>query len=258
MASLYAIGDIHGQYTKLVRLLQAHQLINAELQWVGGDAQLVLLGDFVDRGEDGIGVIELVMRLQREATDAGGSVQAVLGNHDVLFLTVNWFAERTTLDLSCKEFWLENGGQLSDLERLQPAHIIWLQQLPAMLRIRDKLVVHADAQFYYHYGSTLDEVNTTFAQMLHQPDYDELDLLLERFAQRVAFWDIHPAALDRARKFLDTYGGRQIWHGHTPIGKITGEADERIAAPLVYCQGLAVNLDGGMYLGGAGFVYQVP
>ena len=44
--------------------------------WSGGRASLWLLRDYVDRGPDGVGVIELIMRLQEQAADAGGTDEA--------------------------------------------------------------------------------------------------------------------------------------------------------------------------------------
>ena len=63
-------------------LLRSTNLVTDELRWGGDNATLCFVGDFVDRGPDGIGCIELVMRLQREAADAGGQVIALLGNHE--------------------------------------------------------------------------------------------------------------------------------------------------------------------------------
>ncbi|HEX9439253.1 MAG TPA: serine/threonine protein phosphatase, partial [Roseiflexaceae bacterium] len=54
------------------------------------------------------------------------------------------------------------------------------------------------------------------------------------------------------------FGGRQIVHGHTPISSMRRCLPEEVVEPLVYAGGLCVNVDGGMYLGGPGFVYQVP
>ena len=38
----------------------------------------------------------------------------------------------------------------------------------------------------------------------------------------------------------------------------TGQPPEDVREPLVYSRGRCVNVDGGMYLGGPGFVYQLP
>ena len=54
----------------------------------GRDARLWLVGDLVDRGPDGVGVIELVRRLQRE-----GDVHCLLGNHELLLLAARRFPD---------------------------------------------------------------------------------------------------------------------------------------------------------------------
>ena len=75
----YLIGDLHGQYREFERLLIGAGLCNQNLQWSGGTDHLWLMGDFFDRGASGIKCIELVMRLQREAQEAGGCVLINLG-----------------------------------------------------------------------------------------------------------------------------------------------------------------------------------
>lgn len=83
---IVAIGDVHGSYDKFIILLKGTGLVDENLSWTGGETHLVLVGDLVDRGENDRGVVELVMRLQDEASAAGGQVHALLGNHDVMVL----------------------------------------------------------------------------------------------------------------------------------------------------------------------------
>ncbi|HZL96764.1 MAG TPA: metallophosphoesterase, partial [Vicinamibacterales bacterium] len=80
------IGDVHGAYAPLVELLQAIGMIGPDLAWSGGDAHLVSVGDLLDRGPDARKVLDLVMRLQREAVAVGGRVHMVLGNHELMNL----------------------------------------------------------------------------------------------------------------------------------------------------------------------------
>jgi hypothetical protein len=75
---IYIIGDVHGHLKKLVKLLQDTQLIDAEHSWKAGTASLWFIGDLVDRGPEGIAVLDLVMRLQSEAGTVGGSVASLL------------------------------------------------------------------------------------------------------------------------------------------------------------------------------------
>lgn len=81
---IVAIGDVHGSYEKLLKLLRGTDLVNDGLSWSGGRAHLVLVGDMIDRGPDDRQVLDLVRRLQTEAAAAGGRVHALLGNHEVM------------------------------------------------------------------------------------------------------------------------------------------------------------------------------
>jgi hypothetical protein len=94
MNSTYVVGDVHGEYDKLVRLLRDAGLVDGELRWSGGDTTLWFLGDYVDRGPDGVGVVELVMRLQVEADEAAGKVGALLGNHEPVILSALWLGDQ--------------------------------------------------------------------------------------------------------------------------------------------------------------------
>jgi diadenosine tetraphosphatase ApaH/serine/threonine PP2A family protein phosphatase len=69
---LYAIGDIHGELEKLEELL-------GRLPLERGD-RLVFLGDYVDRGPEPRGVIDRLIRLQRD-----WPCTFLLGNHESMF-----------------------------------------------------------------------------------------------------------------------------------------------------------------------------
>ena len=74
LEKVFAIGDIHGCYNLLEKLLD---------KWNPNEEQLVFLGDYIDRGPDSVKVIKKVMQLV-EDYDA----VALSGNHEQLFL--NW------------------------------------------------------------------------------------------------------------------------------------------------------------------------
>jgi hypothetical protein len=89
-ARVVAIGDIHGAYDEFVVILKRAGLINEHLNWSGGRATLVQTGDYTDRGTDVRKVLELLIRLEREAKSAGGQVVTLLGNHEVMNLIGDW------------------------------------------------------------------------------------------------------------------------------------------------------------------------
>jgi len=74
---VYAIGDVHGRLDLLQKM---HDAIAAETR--GRDWRIVHLGDYVDRGPESAGVIDLLA--DRMAAD--GRVISLAGNHDLGFL----------------------------------------------------------------------------------------------------------------------------------------------------------------------------
>ena len=77
-------ADVHGAYQELVSVLREAAVIDESLHWRGNDTHLVSLGDLLDRGPDSRKVLDLLMRLELEARDAGGAVHVLLGNHEVM------------------------------------------------------------------------------------------------------------------------------------------------------------------------------
>ena len=81
---IVAVGDVHGAGTAFVSILQKAGLIDAERRWSGGTSVLVQTGDLFDRGQEVRPVIDLLMALESQASAAGGKVQPLLGNHEVM------------------------------------------------------------------------------------------------------------------------------------------------------------------------------
>ena len=250
MSGTYIIGDVHGQLDKLIVHLQREELIDNACRWCGGDAVVWFLGDFFDRGSDGIGVVDLVMRLQDEAHDAGGTVAAVLGNHDVLISSVAKFGERSE-PFPFMDVWRMNGGQDNDLEAFEPRHAEWISNLPAMAKVGDNLLIHADSSLYVEYGRTVEAVNEAAHAVLTSDDPEAWRKLLVHFSDRFAF--IGPNGRRHARAFLQLFEAERVIHGHTPIALVTGKDPDEVTGPLVYADGLCMNAEAGMYLS-VGFI----
>lgn len=243
---MYFLGDPHGHYDAVAGLLRGVGLVDHRLRWVGGQAVLWVLGDFFDRGPFGIDCLDLTMRLQQEAAAVGGVVDAVIGNHDMLLLAARRFGGVFT------GLWRRNGGHQADLDRLTETQYRWLLTRPALVLAADKLILHGDTPLYERYGDTLAAVNQSFADLLHSDDMEAWYALLDAFSEHQAFYD-DPGTAARLRQ---RYGGSVLIHGHTPIMKITRQTPREVTAALVYDDGRCVNVDGGLYRGGPGFIYQ--
>jgi TPR repeat protein len=81
-----AIGDIHGDYEQFVKVLASAGLIDGNGNWTGGKTHLVQTGDILDRGPDSRAVMDLLMRLEPQAAQAGGGVHCLMGNHEAMNL----------------------------------------------------------------------------------------------------------------------------------------------------------------------------
>jgi len=79
-----AISDVHGAYESMVETLENVGIIDSNLAWVGGDSHLVIVGDLLDRGPRSRDALDLLMRLEGEAAAAGGKVQVLIGNHEMM------------------------------------------------------------------------------------------------------------------------------------------------------------------------------
>lgn len=81
---LIAIGDLHGDYNVLHRLLHTLELINENDDWIGGTTTVVQTGDQQDRGSQEQAIYDLLFKLQDQAAAAGGALHILLGNHDIM------------------------------------------------------------------------------------------------------------------------------------------------------------------------------
>lgn len=256
---LYVVGDVHGYLQELLTELHAAGLVDAEGHWSAGRARIWFLGDFTDRGPDGIGVIDLVMQLAAEAAAAGGYCRALMGNHELLLLGADRYGDEPVHSnagtASFLAAWRLNGGQPTDMERLEDHHVAWLSRLPAMAVEDGHLLVHSDATSYLEYGASVDEVNDAIHRILQEGEADAWWEAFRRMTKRFAFrGEGGPLA---ARELLDTYGARRVVHGHSPIpyllGEATGETGQSVTpvqGPLVYADTLAVAMDGGVTMDG--------
>src|SRR5262245_8388127 len=84
---IVAVGDVHGAFDNLVKILQAAGVIDQRQRWSGGKTHLLQLGDVVDRGPDSRKVLDLYRRLERDASSAGGRFHFLMGNHEAMRIT---------------------------------------------------------------------------------------------------------------------------------------------------------------------------
>ncbi len=81
---IVAVGDVHGDFEAFSQLLTETGVLDDRGRWSGGKTHLVQVGDVPDRGPDSRKVMDLLMKLEKQARRAGGRVHALIGNHEAM------------------------------------------------------------------------------------------------------------------------------------------------------------------------------
>lgn len=155
--ALYAIGDIHGRSDLLSALLRKIDEDAADLD-PQTSRELIFLGDYVDRGADSLGVLDLILEANRRPSP--WSSTALKGNHEQALLAFlddpevwplwSEFGARETLAAygvvppapgSAEDDWARASREMN--HALPPAHRALLRSLPLTAERGDYLCVHA-------------------------------------------------------------------------------------------------------------------
>jgi hypothetical protein len=194
---IVAIGDVHGAADAFIEILQTAGLVDNQQHWSGGTATFVQTGDYFDRGADIRRVLDLLMRLEDEARRAGGRVEVLLGNHEVMNLIHEFrdvspaafasFADQRSEDRRGKAY-EERVAVAKRAAAASPSRDEWMKAHPSgfieyvdalgpegptgrWLRSR-KVVLALDGSIFMHAGLSpntpgeLDEVNRQVARSL--------------------------------------------------------------------------------------------
>jgi serine/threonine protein phosphatase 1 len=140
MKRMLAISDIHGELELFNKLLE-------KVEYDASEDQLILLGDYVDRGPDSKGVVDRVMELKKQ-----GAI-VLRGNHDEMMISA---IDGSDFD---RERWYRNGA-LPTLQSYDPSindmdipdtdlfleHVDFIKNLDYYYETEDYIFVHAGVQ----------------------------------------------------------------------------------------------------------------
>lgn len=246
MTAAYAVSDTHGYVEELRAALEGEGLIEDD-HWTGRDARLWFLGDFFDRGPDGIAVLELVRRLVDESD---GAVSALIGNHEVLAIGMRMFGATRSeaTPRTFEQLWQLCEGQASDQARLTDDHVDWLLGLPFVAIDGADLLMHADSVGYLEWGNTVEAINEAGRASMRSSEIADWWQLWRRLTLRYAYRGADGPAV--ARHVLGALGGQRIVHGHSIAAELAGVPYTDVTEAWSYADGLALAIDGGIYEGG--------
>jgi len=129
---IFAIGDIHGCYESF------RELVESKIKLQQND-KLILLGDYIDRGNQSKAVVDYIIKL----LDKGFDIIPLMGNHESMLLDA--FEDNKFLPL-----WIYNGGSktmesfsIKSLKDLNFIYIDFFKGLLLYYSYKNFLFVHA-------------------------------------------------------------------------------------------------------------------
>ena len=253
---IYAVGDVHGDYERLVSLLVSARVIARDpgrpekVEWNAGKAVLVCTGDLIDKSNHSLEVIALFRALADSAATKGGRVVVTMGNHEADFLAypgkekkaVEFIAELQARKLSLAE--VAAGQDELGVGR-------FLCDLPFAARVNDWFFAHAGNT----QGRTLQELRTELEAGVKKRGFratilQDEDSLLEARLHPNPWWEKPgDAAGSKARleRYVEALGVKHLVIGHQPGKVVFADGSKRKAGKVhMACGGLVFLIDVGM------------
>ena len=154
-----AVGDVHGQYDKLKKLMRKYDKLKKLMRKIKFDPaqdKLIFLGDLIDRGPESLQCFDYVMHLQKQHPE---SVIYLMGNHEREMLDYYDALAETKDELDVRLLnrtsqWLVYGGDktLPQLQKLGAKalqnRLDYARNLPLYYRMGD---------FYFCHRPDLDQ-----------------------------------------------------------------------------------------------------
>jgi hypothetical protein len=254
--TVYALGDTHGDYDRLVTLLVAGKLLAGapasaeEATWSGGKSILVITGDMIDKWNQSLDVIALLRALTSSAATQGGRVVISSGNHEAEFLddptgskTKDFRKELEKAGLDPKE--VAKGEDSEGIGK-------FLLCLPFGTRVNDWFFAHAGSTK----GRTFEQLTRDLMSGFDDKGYAATVLLgekglLEARMSPAPWWekkgDQPIDSIMRLQSYADALGVDHIVFGHQPGSYDFNDGSKRKKGKLFEnFDGLVFLMDMGM------------
>lgn len=222
---IYAVSDPHGGYAALGTLLANNKLIAnfsddparaAEATWTGGSAILVVVGDLIDKGQDSLGVIDLLRGLQVSAASKGGRVIVTLGNHEAEFFAnprnrkaTSTGEDRTGIDVELAARGIDPLELASATDTGGRGR--WLMDLPLGVRIKKWLFAHGGNTG----GDSLAALDKRLQSALTTNGFGAMDITGKDSILEAQEWYGSPSS-GTGRTYAKALGVKHIVFGHDP------------------------------------------
>ena len=238
-AKTFVTSDPHSDFDSFVTMLQGNGVIDSNYKWTYGSNRLVVIGDIFDRGDDATQILWLLYKLEKEAEDAGGSADYLLGNHDIMVLYDNILYTENKYKLLIEKL----NTRYCDLLARDTELGKWLSTRNSMMTIGRNLFVHAGiSEEMARMQLSIPEINEEISKSLY---IDKSELKVQNplgyylIASDGPLWyrgmvlneeDYDPISEEGVTYVLDTYNADRIFVGHTIFDDITFLHNSRVIA----------------------------
>jgi hypothetical protein len=193
------------------------------------------MGDIFDRGSKVTETLWLIIRLQKQAEEAGGKVHIVLGNHEPMILKGDLRYITDEYYSLCDNLGLDYSGLFSEQTLL--GH--WIRQNPVMIRINRFVFIHGGiSPELYNLKLPSDTLNNIVRQYFNNTEsernIEKRNLILGTGG---LLWYRGMAADGSRGEVIDDstlngalafYGADTFIIGHTEVDSITTFLDRRV------------------------------
>ena len=233
------VSDLHGRLDAFVAILKGNKVINDKLNWIYGKNQLIYLGDILDRGRDDNGIAWLLYKLEKEAEDAGGRLDFIIGNHEDLILKDDIrYVHEDNLIFAAKAGipYYKLYGTESELGQ-------WIRDGYLIITVGDNLFVHAGLSTKMVDKSyKIGEINELGWRFLGYPTKERNNMHPRNetlFGSNGPLWyrglvvdsENHPGiSSEDLDKVLKYYKAQRIIVGHSEVEEIDWRYDGRVIA----------------------------
>lgn len=150
------VGDPHGQFDKVYKLLQASKVVDSLGRWIFEDNHLVVMGDYFSRGDKVIELLWFLFDLEKQAKEANGHIHFLIGNHEMMTFSGD-------LRYLHKKYLYTSGALKSVYNDLFNERSIlgnWLKSKNIGIILNDNLLIHAGASMdLVRNGFDLEKLN---------------------------------------------------------------------------------------------------
>jgi hypothetical protein len=255
---VYALGDTHGDYDRLVALLVGGKLIAGapvspdRVVWSGGKSTLVVTGDMIDKWTHSLKVIALMRAMGTSAASQGGQVVISTGNHEAEFLadpqgskTKEFQKELTAASINPKD--VASGTDSQGIGK-------FLLCLPFASRVNGWFFAHAGSTK----GRTLTQLVADLQTGFDSDGYSATVLLgskgLLEARMKPPWWqkdgDSPEQSIARLLGYADALGVQHIVFGHQPGSYDFNDGSKRKKGTMFQnFHGLVFLIDMGMSQG---------